>query len=211
MKQSRETRWSRIDVSSDGKFTHFRSKFLDGSASITLAELKEAWPGWNEEERFDFCNAVSCGGDIAEIVEILCFLINQSDRLIRMTIALSVATHLPSEESVPVLKKWCLTDEVGHCANYFQALYETYHPDVLPFLRNCFRRIWVSEGLMAETDFVNQIAFDAVCCLQIMLQLGEDICLCRNAYETLKHHPDAGTREQARRQLSRYFEQRKRN
>lgn len=210
MKHSRETRWSRINVSTDGA-TYFRSKFLDGSASITLAELKESWPGWNEEERFDFCNALSCGGDIAEIAEILRFLINHSDRFIRGTIALSVATYLPLQESVPVLKEWCFKDEVGQCANYFQALYETYHPDVLPFLRSCFRRIWASEGLMAETDFVNLVAFEAVSCLQYMLQLGEDICLCRNAYETLKHHPDNGTREQANRHLSRYFDQRKRS
>jgi hypothetical protein len=189
-------------------YRRFESRFLDGTAAITLAELQKLWPSWNEDERLDFCRALACGADVTDVQSILRFLIMHSDRCVRSTIALNVAMRLPAEEAVLVLKGWCLADEIGQCANYFQALALTKDIGVLDFLRSCFRRIWNNEGLMARADFQNWMAFDAVCCLKEMLALGENAGALRSAYETLREHPDGGTQKQTEMWLSEYFEPR---
>jgi hypothetical protein len=112
------------------------------------------------------------------------------------------------KEAVPALKEWCLTCEVGQCANYFQALALTKDSEALDFLRSCFHRLWKCEGIMANADFQNWIALDAMWCMKHMLELGEDIRVLRSAYETLKTHPCAGTRDQTQRWLSEHFEAR---
>jgi hypothetical protein len=138
--------------------------------------------------------------------DILRYLIRHGDHVVSLTIALSVAMHLPAKEALPVLKEWCLTGEVGYCANYFQALALTKDPEALDFLRQCFRRVWNSPGFMADAEFQNWIALDAMWCMKHMLELGEDINVLRSAYETLKTHPCAGTRDQTQRWLSEHFE-----
>ena len=55
-----ETRWSRHYKSPDGKRGYRESKFMDGSASITLGQLQVEWPSWNASERLDFIY-VCCG------------------------------------------------------------------------------------------------------------------------------------------------------
>jgi hypothetical protein len=203
-----ETRWSRSYRSADGHFSSFRSRFLDGTATVTLAELKTEWPRWKDHERLDFCCAFACGADVPERDDILRFLIghSQTNDCVRMTIALNVAMYLPAKEAVPVLEDWCLMSDVGQCANFFQALAITKDRNALTFLRNCFQRVWNSEGMMATADFQNWTAYDAVCCMKHMLELGEDTVPLRSAYETLKLHPCAGTRGATQRWLSEYFE-----
>jgi hypothetical protein len=109
-------------------------------------------------------------------------------------------------EAVPILEEWCQTDEIGQCANYYQALALTKDARALPFLRDRFHRILSNEGLMAKADFQNWIAFDAVCCMEHMLELGQEIEPLRSAYETLRDHPDDGTREQTKLSLTESFE-----
>jgi hypothetical protein len=114
--------------------------------------------------------------------------------------------YLPANEAVAVLKDWCLMSQVGQCANFFQALALTKDAAALDFLRSCFQRVWNSEGIMQNADFQNWIAFDAVCCMKHMLELGEDIGALRSAYDTLKTHPCDGTRDATQRWLSEHFE-----
>jgi len=206
MSLDRETRWSRLYQSADGRCTRFESRFLDGTATVTLGELQEEWPRWNEHERLDFCQAFACGADVPGRENILRFLVRHADHIVHSTVALSVAMWLPAREAVSILKEWCLTGEVGQCANYFQALALTKDPAALDFLRECFRRVWNSEGLMATADFQNWIASDAMWCIKNMVELGEDTDALRPAYETLKTHPCPGTREQTQSWLSEHFE-----
>jgi hypothetical protein len=201
-----ETRWSRLYRSADGRFERFESRFSDGTATVTLAELQADWPHWNEDERLDFCHSFVCTVDVSDREEILRFLVQDSEPAVRMTIALSVAKYLPPQEAVQVLKEWCQTGEPGRCANYFQALALTKDPGALDFLRDCFQRVWKCEGIMESSTFQNWIALDAMWCIRHLLELGEDVCALRSAYETLKNHACAGTRDQTRRWLSQHFE-----
>jgi hypothetical protein len=52
-----ETRWSRRYRSADGRFERFDSRFLDGTATVTLNEVQAEWPRWNEQEKLDFSHA----------------------------------------------------------------------------------------------------------------------------------------------------------
>lgn len=201
-----ETRWSRHYRSADGRFGHFESRFHDGTATVTLGELQAEWPRWNERERHDFCQAFAFGGEVLGRENILRFLVRHADHRTHSTIALGVARWLPGREAVPILKEWCLIGEIGRCANYFQALALTKDAAALDFLRECFRRIWNSEGLMAAADFQNWIALDAMWCIKHMVELGDDAGTLRPAYETLKTHPCEGTRKQTQAWLSEQFE-----
>src|SRR5437870_5559505 len=102
-----DTRWSREYRSADGGFRRFESRFLDGTATVTLDELQAEWPGWNERERLDLCRAFSCGAEVPEREDILCFLVRHGDHYVSTTIASNVARYLPAAEAVPVLKEWC--------------------------------------------------------------------------------------------------------
>ena len=119
---------------------------------------------------------------------------------------MAVARELPPEEAVPTLREWCTSCEVGHGANYYQAIAHTGAPEAHAVLRHCFTRIWNTDGLMAPVEFCNWVAFDAICCLAELLQLGEDSEEFRGAYDALTAHPCPTAREDARRWLLRYFD-----
>jgi hypothetical protein len=206
MTLKRETRWSRTYSSADGMHSSFHSKLLDGDATITVSELQELWPNWNEEERWDFCRSFACGAQLAEQTELIRYLIEHADLRLRSQLALCISVFLPSCEAMPTLKEWCQAAAAGERANYYQALAHTKDPEVLPFLQKCLSRVWSADGLMESADFQNWIAFDAVHCIQRLLELGEDANSLRSKYETLKQHPDKGTREQTQLWLSSYFE-----
>jgi len=206
VKRQRETRWSRLFTDDDGTFKHYESRFRDGTATITLDDLKDLWPNWNPEDRCDFCHALSGAKHVPEIQDILRYLVSQSDRFVRPRIASYVVRYLPLSEAISILKEWCQIGEVGQCACYYSALAKTKDSNTLSFLRICLQRTLSTEGFMAESDFHNWVAFDAVHCVQHMLELGEDSAVLRSVYETLKAHPDAGTRRHVQMFLDKYFQ-----
>ncbi len=201
-----ESRWSREYRSADGRRRRSESRFLDGTATVTLSELEAEWPRWNQHERLDFCNAFSRGHDASDCADILRFLMKNGDHIIWSTIANKVAMTLPQSETVPFLKLCWLNGTIGHCANYLQALALTKTPDALNVLRDCFSQIWNTDGLLADAVFCNRIAFDAIWCIVQMMELGENPQSLRSAYENLKVHPSERTREYAKKLLAEWFE-----
>ena len=191
-----DSRWSRQYRSADGRHVRFESRFQDGTATVTLSELETEWPRWNQH----------CAADVPDRAEILRLLIKNGDHSVWSLIASNVAMFLPATETVPFLKQRCLTAKVGEGANYFQALALTKGSDGLDFLRDCFTRVWNTDGLLDDADFCNWVAHDAIWCINYMIELGEDAASLRSAYETLKSHTCASTREQAQKWLSKHFE-----
>src|SRR5262245_60424430 len=121
----RETRWSRHYSKKPERRQHYgESRFMDGSATITLAELEAHWSEWPDHERMDFSHAFGTWGQkVPERLAILRFLVANGDHQhCWWAIALPVGRELPPEESVPILRRWCESAEVGSAANYFQAI-----------------------------------------------------------------------------------------
>jgi hypothetical protein len=203
-----ETRWTRIYALKDGEAGGYVvSRFLSGDATITVAQLGREWHTWSVADRIDFCQSFSAGGDsVPERTNILRYVAIHGDHICWPAIANAVARHLPHDESMPILRAWCQTCSVGHGANYYQAVALTADPDAHDLLKKCFARTWLSTGLMDDADFMNWVAYDALCCVRSLLELNEDPTPYRSAYETLKLHPCRSLREDAQRWLCKYFE-----
>lgn len=199
----RETPWLR-HYAGDQVGTFVDSRFRDGSATISLAELKRRWPRWTSSERNDFCLAF-WHGDVPERCDILRFLIQNGDSTNHSLLALQIAVHLPAGESVPILARWCKTSAIGEGANFFQALGMTKCEEAADTLQWCLARIWSRSDLMEEADFCNWTAYDAICCTEALLRFGADPESLRSHYDQLLAHPFARTRTQAEQHLSEFF------
>jgi len=188
-----ETEWSRT-ISKQGG-TYHQSKFLEGEASITLAELAERWPSWSESERHDFCSAFSCG-DVRDAGDIFRFLATDETDLIRSTIAIGVAVSLGADEGYPILKSWASDAQIGSRANYFQAIAITRHSDALLALELEYDELCEHPRLMDDSDCYKDIAMDLVWCIQHLLEFGVSPDTLRPTFAKLKQHPCQKIREQ---------------
>jgi len=198
-----ETEWSRTFSKQGG--TYHQSKFLEGEASITLAELVERWPSWSEPERHDFCCAFSCG-DVRDSGEIFRFLATDETDLIRSTIAIGVAVALGPGEAYPILKSWASDAQIGNRANYFQAIAITRHPDAVGALQSEFDELCMHPCLMEDSDWYNEIAMDLVWCIQNLLELGISPETLRQTFTKLEQHPCQKIRAQVLQWLAESFD-----
>src|SRR5688572_793689 len=102
-----ESRWSRLYAkASKPKHQYGESRFMDGSAMITLDELKRDWHKWPENEQIDFCQSF-VWAKIPERNDILRFIVANGNHHAWAAVALQVATDLPAHESIPALRAWC--------------------------------------------------------------------------------------------------------
>ena len=203
-----ETRWTRhYSKKPHRRMRYSESRFMDGSATITLAELERDWAKWTDSEKMDFSHSFATWGrDVPERAEILRFLVANGDHeSCWWAIAMSIAIEFPVEESVPVIRAWCESSKVGHAANYHQAIALTGDPTAHAILEAGFRRTWNTPGLMNDDEFINQIASDAIWCMKHMLELAEDPERFRAAYVALTGHPCQRVRDQTGRWLSEHF------
>lgn len=202
-----ETRWTRHYSKKPERRLHYiQSRFMDGSTTITLAELERDWAKWSDREKMDFAHSFATWGRVPDREAILRFLVGNGDhRTCWWAIAQSVARELPVDESVPIIRRWCESCEVGQGANYYQAISLTGDSGAHEILKSCFRRIWSTPGLMDDAEFINPIASDAISCIKHTLELNEDAEPYRSAYATLAEHPCEQVRAQENRWLSGYF------
>jgi len=201
----RETRWSRVYAKPDKPLHQYvESRFMDGTATITLDELQRDWQSWPEGDKIDFCQSLAWA-QVPDRIDILRFVIDHGDHCTWLPIALLVAHELPPEESVPALRRWCESCEVGRGANYYQAVAYTGDPEAHDLLKRCLHRTWSTAGLMDDADFCNWVAHDAVSCMQSLLELNEDPDTYRSVFEALKKHPCKATRQETQGFLAKYF------
>jgi|CXWL01.1.fsa_nt_gi hypothetical protein len=202
----RESRWSRKYHSKDKNQGYGESKFMDGTASITLPELQAEWKKWDRIERLDFAyNIAWADKDI--LPDILRFIMSNGSFEDWSGCALSISSHLPKEESIPFLTKACKECPAGKSSNLLQALAHTKAPGVLVALRECLEQLWSNDALYVGEGWNNWIAFDAACCMQYMLELGEPAEALREKYEVLKKHANEHLRSTAMGYLSKYFQE----
>lgn len=199
-----ETEWSRTYANHDRSRFYYESKFLDSEASIALGELTTWWPAWSENQRHEFCMAISCAPP-DNMAELLGVLITDETDLIRSMIAFCVAKCLPAEQSVPLLSRWVEEVPPGDRANYIQAIGGTHHPDAHRLLQHQFEVLSQHPQLMDDAGRRNDIAMDLVTCIESLLQIDTPVDPLQPAYLKLSQHPCTRVREAVDRWLTESF------
>ena len=126
------------------------SRFMDGSASITMEELSACWDTWPYGEKLDFCNALAWMEE-PPLSDVLRFVMKNGDEMLwRQAVALEIAVHLPASESVPFLLAACENSELGQGNNFFQALAHTDYENRLSVLRDRLEQLLATNQLDLE-------------------------------------------------------------
>ena len=192
----RERDFSREYSTDDGKYRFLISRFNDGSASITLPEVRAAWPNWSEGERRDFCYACDWLGDHPhpDLPDILRFVMGPKDPTHASWIAGSVARRLPRDEAFSLLCE-ALRAANGECtANIAGGIARTKHPMAKPILHEHLDGLWGQADLWKDDPFTNWRAFDVTCCIKNLLELGAAPDEFEDKVRLLATHPCQGNR-----------------
>jgi len=204
MKLSRETRWHRKYALEEPKSFYMESKFRDGSASITLAQLEAEWPKWSDSERVDFCQEVG-SATFPYLPDILRFVMRHGEVGHWSAIALDIVAFLPADEAIPFLKDAYVHCEIGHAANILQALSKSGAPEAHKIHRAYLEQVWVHADLLKQEQHINGIASEAVFCIAHLLGLGEPAAEFEDKFKVLASHPNEVNREMAKGFLGKYF------
>src|SRR4051812_23771852 len=205
MKLVRETRWYREYRQEGIEAIYVESRFRDGSASITLAELEAEWSGWSSWQRQDLAQQFCFASRPPEHLGIVRFMMRHGDVSTWSAIASAVVHWLPHEESVPfILHAYSVCDPTK-AANIVQALAKTGLPEAHKILRSHLATLWAHPDLMKHDRKMNHIASGAIFCLRHLLALGELPEEFRWQYEILLNHPCEWERQRTSNLLGRRF------
>ncbi len=195
MPLQRETRFSRYYFNEEKRYGASVPKFFDGTAEITLLELKNEWPNWTKSERHDFVEACSHMKQQPDLPDILRFVMSSDDPNHRNSVALAVSFRIPKEEAFALLLD-ALTNANGqHTANLTQAIAKTNHPEAITVLRKHLEELWKNPRLLADDPFINWVAFDAHCCIQQLIEIGAPAPEFEEKVRAISQHPCKGNRE----------------
>ena len=203
MQLVKETRWSR-QYEMDPQTKLYESKFADGSASISVAQLEQEWGNWSAADRADFCQAVT-QARFPHLPDILRYIVKNGDFASIESIANSVARHLPAEESVPFITDMCKTVPVGKGAKFYQALALCRPAFCRDTLMQCLNRTWSDNRFLSEDEVFDWVANDAVCLIEYLVQLGQPPASLGDKYRVLVRHPNNINKQSAITRLSQYF------
>ncbi|MEW6305979.1 MAG: hypothetical protein AB1705_21090 [Verrucomicrobiota bacterium] len=204
MELTRETRWSRHYNDQELQTKFFESKLADGTAAIALDELAAEWPAWDQAARLDFCEALP-PARLPHMGDILRFIMKHGNHENWSTIGATIVKTLPIEESVPFLIQACSKCPVGKGANLFKALALSAAPEAVPTLRQCLERTWGDQTLFDEDVVFDWAAYDAVCLIEFLAQLGDRSAGLREKFKLLSQHHNALSRQNAINRLSGFF------
>lgn len=201
----REGRFQRVYENPELKRGTVVSRFMDGTAEITLSELQELWPTWTWIERHDFTNATRWLHEHAEFPGILRYMLDHGNTEDFCTIALPVSCGLPKDEAFARLSDILDQMPIHRSANITQAIAHTKHPDALERLRQHLPKILSDPRLMEPADFCNDVAYAAACCIEHLLLLNAPSDEFEAHVRRLSGHPSASTLDSLRRRLSKYY------
>ncbi len=201
-----ESRWTRGYASDDPKMGYNVSRFMDGSAAITLQEFALEWPSWNERERSDFCSACSWLNRQDDYPDILRHIMRYGGPKDWSAVASSVGGHLPQSEAFDLLSR-ALLQVVGldQATNIIQGISLTKHPEAEAVLRSHLLALWSHPSLWADAPFVNWHAYGATCCIKNLIEIGAPPADFTEQARALAAHPCVRNRNSCRRFLAKHF------
>ncbi len=201
----KERRFSRSYHSEEHKLGCEISRFMDGSASITSAQLQQEWPSWNKETRMDFCAAYHWLNKQPDFPEMLRFIMQHGGPDEWSAIALDVASRLPQNEAFEILLRALRTMELGRASNITQAIAATKHPGAEATLRRHLDVLWRHPDLWHDADFSNWIAFEATTCIRNLIDLGAPPEDFNEQVRLLSEHSCSGNRNSCRNFLAKHY------
>ena len=205
MSLKREGRFSRYYHSNEKNAGAEVSKFEDGTASISMAQLRNEWSGWSALDRLEFASACRWLRGQPDFPDILRFLMSQDDVTLWSCLALPVGDSLPQEEAFELLVG-SLNRLDAHTANITQGIAATKHPLAKEVLSKHLDQLWQHPRIWEDDPFTNWPAFDAICCIQHLLQLGVSPAALEDKVRLLSGHACAGTRESCAGFLHEYYD-----
>ena len=205
MALSRETRFSRHYDSADRKRGTTISRFMDGSASITLAKLVQDWPTLTERDRMDFCQSCCWLRGQADFPDMLRFLIEHGRADEWSALALPIAANLRRDEAFEFLVGALHKTRVGKRSNFAQAIAQTKHRKAEAALRRHFQSAWSHKSLWSDDKFINWVAFDATTCIAHLVELGASPRDFEKQVRKLSEHVCQHNRDSCRNFLGRHY------
>jgi hypothetical protein len=200
-----ETRFSRSYHSEESNTTHYISRFMDGSASISFSELAREWPNWTERIQVDFCQSCNWLSEQPDFPDMLRYIMKHGSEYHWSGIALSVASYLPQQEAFDTLVHTLHRLKHGRTANISQGISLTKHLNAESTLRQHFAKLWEYPELWDDDDFQNWIAFDAITCISHLLELGAAPDDFDGQVRRLSEHICEGSRKSCRVFLSKHY------
>lgn len=204
MPLAKERRFSRSYRSVEQKTGADISRFMDGSASITIAQLQNQWATYSGDERMDFCNSCCWLHEQSDFPEMLRFIMQHGSPGEWSAVAMPVAVHLPQDESFDILLRALSSSEIGKCSNLTQAIALTKHPNAETTVRNHLEVVWTHKALWKDDKFVNWVAYDAITCIQHLIELGAPSSDFEEQVRQLSQHQCAGNRKSCTRLFAFY-------
>jgi hypothetical protein len=182
------------------------SRFMDGSASMVVEQLRNEWPGWTKSQRLDFCQSCVWLHNQADFGDMLRFIMARGGSE-EWSSAFSgmVAMYLPKDEAFPFLVHALQVQGKGICSNLIQAIATTKHPDARRILCRHLQAIWDNPVLWNTDDFLNWAAADAILCIQCLIELGASPTDFEKYARKLSQHVCPRNRASCREQLSAYY------
>ena len=181
------------------------SRFMDGSASLTLAELERDWPTMAGHERLDYCQSCGWLHEQTDFPDMLRFVMKRGGQEELSAIASSIAARLPQEEAFDFLAGVLQTAELSPASNIGQAIGLTKHPDAQNTLRSHLQSVWARESLWDDDKFLNWVAYDATTCIAHLLDLGASPGDFQEQVGKLSQHACSGNRHSCRNFLSKHY------
>jgi hypothetical protein len=204
MPLSRERRFSRCYTNKEHNHETEVSRFADGSASISLDQLKQEWPNWPEDDRMDFCGACTWLHGQPQFPDMLRFIIATGNHTHWSSIANALPHALPREEAFQ-LPRNVLKETPCNSANITQAIVATKHPKAETLLRDHLAEPWSKSDLWPDDPFLNWTAFDATCCIAHLLDLGTVPSDFETQAQALVQHVCEGNRRSCGTFLHQYY------
>jgi hypothetical protein len=181
------------------------SRFMDGSASITTAELQREWPAWSDELRFSFCQALCWLYEQSDFPDIMRFTMQHASAKDWSAIAVTVACRLPPDEVFEFLTKALHSAGIGHSSNIIQAIAITKHPRAEATIRQQLESTWAHPDLWRNDDFLNWVAAEATGCIQHLIEFGAPAGEFEEKVRKLSQHVCSRNRDSCCKHFAKYY------
>lgn len=194
-----EDRWSRV-FEVEPNFFAYESKFETEEVPVSVEELRQEWPSWNDSEKLNFASAFRQKRQITKRDEkIFEFLMAEGDEPVWSTIALSLTRHSDQKVILNFLLER-LRRGTEPKANFIQALYVLGDTAALPSLHELHDRL-VKEMKSAEAKEDRWKIVDLLRCCEALAYL-EKSERYQDEIRPFLEHSDEAIRAQAQMALA---------
>ena len=201
----KERRFSRSYYLAKRRMGSEVSRFMDGTASITLTQFQAEWPTWTEGERLDFCENCCWLSGQSDFPDMLRFIVKHGCHDDWSAIALPIASDLPRDEAFKTLLGMLRKAKAGKASNLAQGIAQTKHPKAERTLRKHLQSIWAHKSLWGDDKFINWVAFDATTCIAHLIEIGASPSDFQDQVRQLSQHVCCGNRNSCRNFLSKHY------